>query len=270
MTSRREALHGRRADPHPRRSAMRPEDPRLSDVDEWGRSERFRALGPSPLRARLLEVVPGPSGRGWRRFPTEGGALLVANHAGAIPSDAPVIMHGIEKELGRPGLRAGRLLLPDRPGRRHALGPGRRGLGPARQRLPAAQGAGPVGPRLPRGDQGALQIVHRPLPAPAVRPRRLRRDRHARRRADHPDRGDRLRRGHAGPLPPAGRGQSCSGFPISRSRPTSSPWGRSVWWCPSRPSSRCGSSIPSHSTCRRTRSATPRAGSWKRPSASAP
>ncbi|MHB1912838.1 MAG: lysophospholipid acyltransferase family protein, partial [Acidimicrobiales bacterium] len=35
-------------------------------------------------------------------IPTEGGALLVANHAGAIPSDAPVIMHGIETELNRP------------------------------------------------------------------------------------------------------------------------------------------------------------------------
>jgi 1-acyl-sn-glycerol-3-phosphate acyltransferase len=39
---------------------------------------------------------------GLERIPKEGGALLVANHAGAIPSDAPVIMHGIEKELGRP------------------------------------------------------------------------------------------------------------------------------------------------------------------------
>ena len=36
------------------------------------------------------------------RIPREGGALLVANHAGAIPSDAPAIMHGIETELGRP------------------------------------------------------------------------------------------------------------------------------------------------------------------------
>jgi 1-acyl-sn-glycerol-3-phosphate acyltransferase len=27
---------------------------------------------------------------------------LVANHAGAIPSDAPTIMHGVETELGRP------------------------------------------------------------------------------------------------------------------------------------------------------------------------
>jgi 1-acyl-sn-glycerol-3-phosphate acyltransferase len=39
---------------------------------------------------------------GLEKIPSEGGALLVANHAGAIPSDAPVIMHGIEKELERP------------------------------------------------------------------------------------------------------------------------------------------------------------------------
>ncbi len=39
---------------------------------------------------------------GMEKIPTEGGALLIANHAGAIPSDAPAIMHGIETELGRP------------------------------------------------------------------------------------------------------------------------------------------------------------------------
>jgi 1-acyl-sn-glycerol-3-phosphate acyltransferase len=39
---------------------------------------------------------------GLEKIPTHGGALLVANHAGAIPSDAPVIMHGVETELGRP------------------------------------------------------------------------------------------------------------------------------------------------------------------------
>jgi 1-acyl-sn-glycerol-3-phosphate acyltransferase len=39
---------------------------------------------------------------GLEKIPTDGGALLVANHAGAIPSDAPVIMHGIETELERP------------------------------------------------------------------------------------------------------------------------------------------------------------------------
>jgi len=36
------------------------------------------------------------------KIPTSGGALLVSNHAGAIPADAPIIMHGIEEEIGRP------------------------------------------------------------------------------------------------------------------------------------------------------------------------
>jgi 1-acyl-sn-glycerol-3-phosphate acyltransferase len=39
---------------------------------------------------------------GLEKIPTDGGALIVANHAGAVPSDAPAIMHGIETELGRP------------------------------------------------------------------------------------------------------------------------------------------------------------------------
>ena len=77
------------------------EDPRRSDVDEWGRSEHMREI------ARTLY---GPLYRSWHRveweglehIPTEGGALLVSNHAGAIPADAPAIMHGIETELDRP------------------------------------------------------------------------------------------------------------------------------------------------------------------------
>ena len=39
---------------------------------------------------------------GLENIPLDGGALIVANHGGAIPSDAPVIMHGIESELARP------------------------------------------------------------------------------------------------------------------------------------------------------------------------
>jgi 1-acyl-sn-glycerol-3-phosphate acyltransferase len=77
------------------------EDPRLSDVDEWGRSEHMRELA-----RRLYD----PIYRSWFRvewdgldkIPERGGALLVANHAGAVPSDAPAIMHGIETELHRP------------------------------------------------------------------------------------------------------------------------------------------------------------------------
>jgi len=78
-----------------------PEDPRLSDVDEWGRSERTRAVARAiyePIYSKWFRT----QWEGLERIPAEGGALLVANHAGAIPSDAPVIMHGIEKELGRP------------------------------------------------------------------------------------------------------------------------------------------------------------------------
>lgn len=75
-------------------------DPRLGDVDEWGRSESMRALVRrlyDPIYRRLFRV----EWEGLEKIP-DGPALLVANHAGAIPSDAPVIMHGIETELSRP------------------------------------------------------------------------------------------------------------------------------------------------------------------------
>jgi 1-acyl-sn-glycerol-3-phosphate acyltransferase len=76
-------------------------DPRRSDVDEWGRSEHMRAIarqvyGPIYNRWHRVEW------EGFEHIPESGGALLVSNHAGAVPSDAPAIMHGIETELGRP------------------------------------------------------------------------------------------------------------------------------------------------------------------------
>lgn len=76
-------------------------DPRTGDVDEWGRSERVRALirqAYDPMYRHWFRA----EWEGFEKIPAEGGALLVANHAGAIPSDAPTIMHGVEKELGRP------------------------------------------------------------------------------------------------------------------------------------------------------------------------
>ncbi|HEY8059664.1 MAG TPA: lysophospholipid acyltransferase family protein, partial [Acidimicrobiales bacterium] len=87
--------------PRPAPEAGDPADPRRSDVDEWGRSQHVRDL---------LNTVYEPIYRHWFRvewegmehIPADGGALLVANHAGAIPSDAPAILHGIETELGRP------------------------------------------------------------------------------------------------------------------------------------------------------------------------
>ncbi|HSO95140.1 MAG TPA: lysophospholipid acyltransferase family protein [Acidimicrobiia bacterium] len=86
-----------------RRPPPAPDDGglRRGDVDGWGRSERMRAVA-----RRLYD----PIYRHWFRaewdglehIPSEGGALLVGNHGGAIPSDAPVVMHGIETEIGRP------------------------------------------------------------------------------------------------------------------------------------------------------------------------
>jgi 1-acyl-sn-glycerol-3-phosphate acyltransferase len=76
-------------------------DPRESDVDEWGRSEHMRSIARrayDPVYRRWFRA----EWEGLERIPTDGGALLVANHAAALPSDAPVIMHGIETELGRP------------------------------------------------------------------------------------------------------------------------------------------------------------------------
>jgi 1-acyl-sn-glycerol-3-phosphate acyltransferase len=87
--------------PRPPNPGVTDLDAKLSDVDGWGRSEHMR---------RFIRTVYDPIYTHWFRtewegldlLPRAGGALLVANHAGAVPSDAPVIMHGIEKELGRP------------------------------------------------------------------------------------------------------------------------------------------------------------------------
>ena len=212
---RREALHGHCPDPHParRRAGRRtPASPTSTSGDDRNGSGRW----PAPSTSPSTRSGSACEWEGLEKIPVDGGALLVANHAGAIPSDAPVIMHGIEKELGRPVYGLADYFFRTVPvvGTLWARGGGV--SGPARQRLPAAQGAGAVGPRLPRRHQGSLQVVHRPLPAPAVRPGRLRRDSHARRGADHPDRGDRLRRGHAGHLPHTGRGQGCWDSPTSR------------------------------------------------------
>ena len=85
----------------PRRADAPLDDPRRSDVDEWGRSARIRSLcrrAYDPVYRHWFRV----EWEGLEHIPTTGGALLVGNHAGALPPDAPVIMHGIETELGRP------------------------------------------------------------------------------------------------------------------------------------------------------------------------
>jgi 1-acyl-sn-glycerol-3-phosphate acyltransferase len=77
------------------------DDPRLSDVDEWGRSEHMREIA-RRLYDPMYRYWFRAEWDGLEKIPATGGALLVANHAAAIPSDAPAIMHGIETELHRP------------------------------------------------------------------------------------------------------------------------------------------------------------------------
>jgi 1-acyl-sn-glycerol-3-phosphate acyltransferase len=89
--------------PRPERLDLEAEESeiRQGDVDAWGRSERLRALARrayDPIYRYWFRT----EWEGLEHIPRTGGALLIANHAAAIPSDAPVIMHGIESELGRP------------------------------------------------------------------------------------------------------------------------------------------------------------------------
>ena len=74
---------------------------RIGDVDDWGRSQRFRDLSNrfffGPLYRRWFRA----EWEGLEHIPKTGGALLVANHAGAVPSDDPVIVYGVEHEVGR-------------------------------------------------------------------------------------------------------------------------------------------------------------------------
>jgi 1-acyl-sn-glycerol-3-phosphate acyltransferase len=67
-------------------------------MGSFGAHALDRATVYAPLYERLFRA----EWEGLDKIPRQGGALLVANHAAAIPSDAPVIMHGVEEELARP------------------------------------------------------------------------------------------------------------------------------------------------------------------------
>ena len=203
-----------------------PEDPRLSDVDEWGRSERTRALARAlyePIYSKWFRT----EWEGLEKIPTEGGALLVANHAGAIPSDAPVIMHGIEKELGRPVYGLADYFFRTVPvvGTLWARAGGVSARPANAYRLLKEQR--PAGAGVPRGDQGPVEVLHRPLPAPPFRARRLRRDRHAGRRAGRSRSRSSAPRRRCRSSCACRRWPAPSGSRTSPSRPTCSPSGRS-------------------------------------------
>jgi 1-acyl-sn-glycerol-3-phosphate acyltransferase len=75
-------------------------DPERS-VDDWGRSERIVSLF-EPLLNFYYRYWFRVETEGIENVPSEGGALLVANHSGALPPDAPMVMQAIRNEHPNP------------------------------------------------------------------------------------------------------------------------------------------------------------------------
>jgi 1-acyl-sn-glycerol-3-phosphate acyltransferase len=82
------------------RRALRELIPRTDssrEVDDWGRSERIYGLM-EPLLNFYYRYWFRVEQHGVENVPSEGGALIVANHGGALPPDAPMIMQAIRNE----------------------------------------------------------------------------------------------------------------------------------------------------------------------------
>jgi 1-acyl-sn-glycerol-3-phosphate acyltransferase len=71
-------------------------------VSDWGRSERVERLVDRTLNAFLYHCWFRCEVEGIEHVPAVGGALLVANHAGALPPDALMIATAIKEEHPRP------------------------------------------------------------------------------------------------------------------------------------------------------------------------
>ena len=75
-------------------------DPERS-VDDWGRSERMVSLF-DPLLNFYYRYWFRVETEGIENVPAEGGALLVANHSGALPPDGPMVMQALRNEHPNP------------------------------------------------------------------------------------------------------------------------------------------------------------------------
>jgi 1-acyl-sn-glycerol-3-phosphate acyltransferase len=71
-------------------------------VSDWGRSERVEGLFDATLYEFLYHYWFRCEVEGIEHVPATGGALLVSNHAGALPPDAAMIAKAIKEEHSRP------------------------------------------------------------------------------------------------------------------------------------------------------------------------
>ena len=100
MTAPRPALSPARPSPDLRDHLPAIEPDRT--VTDWGRSERLEGLLDRTLYSFLYHYWFRCEVEGIENVPATGGALLVANHAGALPPDASMIAKAIQEEHARP------------------------------------------------------------------------------------------------------------------------------------------------------------------------
>jgi 1-acyl-sn-glycerol-3-phosphate acyltransferase len=91
---------GELPDPRELRGLIPAADP-SRELDDWGRSQRVFDLI-EPLLDFYYRYWFRVEAEGVEHVPTQGGALLVGNHSGALPPDAPMIMQTIRHEHPRP------------------------------------------------------------------------------------------------------------------------------------------------------------------------
>ncbi len=71
-------------------------------INDWGRSERVEAALDRALIDFFYHYWFRVAVEGIEHVPSSGGALLVSNHAGALPPDAPMIAKAIKEEHPNP------------------------------------------------------------------------------------------------------------------------------------------------------------------------
>ena len=154
------------------------------------------------LRVPLPLLVP-LRGRGDRERPRRRRRAAGLQPLGRAPARRDDDPQGGQGGAPAPAARAPdrRALLQGQPAVLDAGAEDRRRARPPGQRPAPALRRGPARARLPRGPQGHREALQGPLPAAALRARRLRRGRHARAGPDRPDRGRRRRGVDAGVRP---------------------------------------------------------------------
>jgi 1-acyl-sn-glycerol-3-phosphate acyltransferase len=89
------------AAPDDRRALLPAIEPERQ-VTDWGRSERVEGLLDRTVYEFLYHYWFRCEVEGIERVPSVGGALLVSNHSGALPPDAPMIAKAIQEEHPTP------------------------------------------------------------------------------------------------------------------------------------------------------------------------